>query len=176
MLIPSPGCEGDFHVLIMVCEDEDVRSDILRTIFFSIHPEPSLLKPAPFATPPGALAASSAISAALEEALLKKGAMLLRNGDLSAARLNFETLALRGSAKGAYALGQTFDPVILAPLPVAGLKPNLEKAKEWYGRAARFGSKDAAQRLSELLLAAKDTTSDTQILRSTFESTFRTNR
>jgi hypothetical protein len=42
-------------------------------------------------------------TAAEEEALLKKGMILLKNGDISAARLNFENLALRGSTKGAFA-------------------------------------------------------------------------
>jgi hypothetical protein len=103
--------------------------------------------PSPAQPEAGAVAA---ISPAEEEVLLKKGALLLKNGDVSAARLNFENLALRGSAKGAFALAQSFDPSVLLTMAIAGLKPDLMKAKEWYAKAAALGDQEAARRLSVL--------------------------
>jgi hypothetical protein len=86
--------------------------------------------------------AAAAVSPAEEEALLKKGMILLKNGDVSAARLNFESLALRGSTKGAFALAQSFDPAVLQSIPIEGLRPDLTKAKEWYAKAAALGGQE----------------------------------
>jgi hypothetical protein len=94
--------------------------------------------------------AAPAVSPAEEAAILKRGAILLKNGDVSAARLNFETLALRGSAKGAIALAQSFDPAVLRSMPIAGLRPDLMKAKEWYAKAAALGDQEATRRLAVL--------------------------
>jgi hypothetical protein len=92
----------------------------------------------------------SPVSPAEEEILLKKGGILLDNGDVSAARLSFEALALRGSAKGAFAMAQSFDPAVLGSMTIAGLKPDMAKAKERYSKAAQLGSQDATRRLSAL--------------------------
>jgi TPR repeat protein len=59
----------------------------------------------------------------------------------------FERLARRGSAKGAYAAGRTYDPEFLKSVRVVGLAPNVKKAKDWYARAAALEQPEAAQRL-----------------------------
>ncbi len=150
MLLPSAGCEGDFKVLVMIYDGKEVRND-MRTILFSIHAG-ARMPPASLHSPPlePITFPVSSIAPAEEEALLKKGAGLLKKGDISAARLNFETLALRGSAKGALALAQSFDPDALSSVRIAGLTPDLTKAKEWYTIAAKLGNREAAQRLSSL--------------------------
>jgi hypothetical protein len=164
MLVPDAGCEGDFQVLVMIYDGGDIRTDSMRTISFSIDrapsaPTPSVRLPAIEVAPPVAPVSSALapVSPALEEALLKKGDSCLKNGDISAARLNFETLALRGSARGAMALAKSFDPGILNSMAIAGLKPDLAKAKEWYAKAAGLGDKDASQRLSDLMVPRLDT-------------------
>jgi hypothetical protein len=153
ILIPASGCQGDFKILVMIYDGTDVRSE-MRTIFVSIYGEPrespaldrsSQVEARTTATPSG-----PPVSPAEEEILLKKGSILLNNGDVSAARLNFEALALRGSAKGAFAMAQSFDPAVLGSMTIAGLRPDLAKAKEWYSKAAQLGSQDAARRLSAL--------------------------
>jgi hypothetical protein len=148
MLVPQAGCEGDFSVLVMIYDGKNVRNDT-RTILFSIHAGAD----APPLTPPPAqleISGRPPISPAEEETLLKRGALLLKNGDVSAARLNFENLALRGSSKGALALAQSYDPSVLHTMEIAGLRPDLAKAKEWYAKAAAFGDQEAARRLSVL--------------------------
>jgi hypothetical protein len=148
MLIPQAGCEGDFSVLVMIYDGKDVRNDT-ATILFSIHAgtsvRPSMRSPAQ-----PEVRTAPAMAPAEEEVLLKKGALLLKNGDVSAARLCFENLALRGSAKGAYALAQSFDPAVLRSMKIAGLRPDLTKAKEWYAKASALGDQEAAQRLNGL--------------------------
>jgi TPR repeat protein len=148
MLVPQAGCEGNFSVLVMIYDGKNVRNDT-RTILFSIHAGADV----PRFTPPSTQLETSAlppIVPAEEEALLKKGALLLKNGDVSAARLNFENLALRGSSRGAFALAQSYDPSVLHSMDIAGLRPDLMKAKEWYAKAAALGDQEAARRLSVL--------------------------
>ncbi len=79
---------------------------------------------------------------------LERGATLMRNGDIAAARLLYEDLAVNGSAKGARALAETYDPIYLKGLFIAGLQPNVEKAKIWYERAAELGDSVSITRLS----------------------------
>jgi hypothetical protein len=140
LLLPEAACAGDFNVLVMIYDGKDVRDDT-RTILFSIHAGEAMSA----ISPP-----VPAVSPAVEEALLKKGMLLLKNGDVSAARLNFETLALRGSSKGALAMAQSFDPEVLNSMAISGLRPDLTKAIEWYAKAAALGDQDAARRLSIL--------------------------
>ena len=81
---------------------------------------------------------------------LERGAALMRNGDIAAARLLYEDLAVHGSAKGARALAETYDPIYLKGVFIAGLRPNLEKAKIWYERAAELGDAVSITRLGAL--------------------------
>lgn len=90
------------------------------------------------------------ISEARETNDLERAAKLMRGGDVAAARLILEDLALKGSAKGARALGETFDPAFLRGIQVAGLRPNVETAKRWYRHAAELGDGEAASRIAEL--------------------------
>ena len=90
------------------------------------------------------------LSAEREIDSLERGATLMRNGDIAAARLLYEDLAVNGSAKGARALAETYDPVYLKGVFIAGLRPNMEKAKIWYERAAELGDTVSITRLSAL--------------------------
>ena len=98
-------------------------------------------------TPPGG---RRTISAEQEIDSLERGATLMRNGDIAAARLLYEDLAVNGSAKGARALAETYDPVYLKGVFIAGLRPSMEKAKIWYERAAELGDSVSITRLSAL--------------------------
>jgi hypothetical protein len=85
-----------------------------------------------------------------EAAFMARGKQLLQSGDVSGARAVFETLALQGSAAGAMALGETYDPVILGTMFIKGLEADPEKARKWYLKAEEFGGQDARSRLNEL--------------------------
>ncbi len=90
------------------------------------------------------------ISDAEEAAMLARANQILKNSDVAAARLLFEYIAGRGSAKGAFAMGQTYDPEFLKTLFVKGLKADVEKAKAWYRRSIELGGGEAQARLSDL--------------------------
>lgn len=85
-----------------------------------------------------------------EGTLMARGDALFAQGDLAGARLFYEMAAAGGSDPAALALGKTHDPVILARMRVRGLRPDPDKAAEWYGRAAANGNAEAEARLKEL--------------------------
>ncbi len=85
-----------------------------------------------------------------EAALLKRADALMKANDIAAARLIFGRLARLGSLQGALRMAQTYDPAYLSDYATAGLRPDREKAKHWYGIAAEFGSSDASGRLLAL--------------------------
>lgn len=85
-----------------------------------------------------------------EAAYLARGKTLLRSGDISGARAVFEYLAVQGSAAGAMAMGETYDPLLLRALVIKGLEADAEKARKWYLRAEELGGPDARSRLNEL--------------------------
>jgi hypothetical protein len=80
--------------------------------------------------------------------LVKRGQDCLKNGDLVAARLLLHRAALAGSADGAFALAQTFDPGVIARIGAVGVSPDAAKAREWYQKAAQLGSSLATQQLA----------------------------
>lgn len=91
-----------------------------------------------------------ALSAAAEESLLQRAAKFMSHGDIAAARLTYESLARRGSRRGALGAAETYDPGFLSSRFVQGLQPDIEKARFWYGRAVELGSAPAARRLIAL--------------------------
>jgi hypothetical protein len=90
------------------------------------------------------------LSAAEEASALARGADMMRRGDIASARLLFKDLAARASAKGARAMGESYDPVLLRRVFIAGLEPNLEEAKKWYKKAVELGDEEALKRLGAL--------------------------
>lgn len=82
-----------------------------------------------------------------EVTLLQNAAELLRNGDIEAARLVYSELAIHGSGKAAFLMAQTYDPQVLEEHFLVGMRPDSERARQWYSRAAELGDGDAKERL-----------------------------
>lgn len=78
---------------------------------------------------------------------LEKGDMLLKTGDIIAARQFYLRAFELNDAGGAYGVARTFDPKVYAELNVRGLSPDPAKAMEWYGKAAAGGNAAASQEL-----------------------------
>jgi hypothetical protein len=97
-----------------------------------------------------AAASRLTIPASEEAMMMQRAEILLQNKDVSSARLLFEHLAKNGSARAALAMGKTYDPAFLGSIEAAGLKPNVEKARNWYKQAAELGDQEAQGRLSSL--------------------------
>jgi len=79
------------------------------------------------------------------QVLLSHGRELQRVGYLAGARLFFQRAAEAGSAEGARALGETYDPVEFQKLGVHGLAPDEALARKWYNRAQELEAKHMKQ-------------------------------
>ncbi|QWG13470.1 hypothetical protein KMZ29_01605 [Bradyrhizobium sediminis] len=82
--------------------------------------------------------------------LLKRARSLIEIGDIAPARLLLERAADAHEASAALMLAQTYDPAVLGTPDTRSITPDPAKAREWYRKAAQFGSQDAQQRLSQI--------------------------
>jgi TPR repeat protein len=82
---------------------------------------------------------------------MKVGVELMTYGEVTAARTMFERVAEAGEGAGAFALAETYDPIVLAALRLPGkITPDLALARTWYERARDLGSPEARDRISRL--------------------------
>ena len=82
--------------------------------------------------------------------LVKQAATFISDSDVGTARLLLQRAAEDGDARAALTLGATYDPLALRALRAVGIAPNVTKAREWYQRAADYGSVEASRRLGAL--------------------------
>jgi hypothetical protein len=93
-------------------------------------PDSSAL-PAP--SGPGATASETA-------ALLARGDIFLRTGDVTSARLFYERAADAGDRQAAMRMGATFDPAFLGRAGLRGARGDPAKARFWYRHALDVGA------------------------------------
>ncbi len=84
--------------------------------------------------------------------LLKRGQQMFETGDLAGARLLLQRAADAGNSRAAFALGASYDPLVLNEIGVLGVAADVAKARAWYEKAKEYGSTDAPKRL-ELLVS-----------------------
>jgi hypothetical protein len=106
--------------------------------------------PAATATMPKAAIAS--VAPARDEAadLLALGQRLVQDGDIAGARTPLMRAANLGNAEALLALGETFDPNMLAAWGALDVKSDASAARLYYGRAMASGSPRAKARLEAL--------------------------
>jgi len=83
-------------------------------------------------------------------ALLKRARGLIAIGDIAAARLLLERAADAREAGAALLLAQTYDPAVLGTPDMRSVTPDPAMARDWYRKAAQFGSPEAEQRLAQI--------------------------
>jgi hypothetical protein len=88
-------------------------------------------------------------------ALIRVAEALLQHGDFAAARTMLKRAATAGDARAALELGMTFDQAFLTQWGVVGFAPDLAQAREWYDRALKLGSPEAARQLERLASTPK---------------------
>jgi hypothetical protein len=93
------------------------------------------------------LASENSLKARL---LLSKAEGLLAVGDISAARLVLQRVALTGNAQAALLLGGTYEGCLLPYSLCNNTDADRAAARYWYEMAAKFGSAEARQRLDRL--------------------------
>jgi hypothetical protein len=110
---------------------------------------------APLPTPPQTVSPSAASrpaeDASVIAAKMKIGVELMTYGEVTAARVMFQRAAEAGEGAGAFALAETYDPLVLGGLRLReGIMPDLALARAWYERARDLGSLEARDRISRL--------------------------
>ena len=116
---------------------------------------------APVATVPVAAAPAAAVPTVAPPAarridpdelatLLKRAKSLIAIGDIAPARLLLKRAADAQEASAALLLAQTYDPAVLGKQDMRSIAPDPALAREWYQKAARYGSVEAQQRLSQM--------------------------
>jgi hypothetical protein len=148
-LTAPQGFSGSFQVSVVRRRDGAAAGPTASASFTVSVREPATTATAAFAPPPQATPPAPRLNPN-EAAYIARGKMLLKEGDISAARAIFENLALQGSAAGAMALGETYDPAALRGVLIRGLEPDAEKARKWYLKAEELGGSDARRRINEL--------------------------
>ncbi len=84
------------------------------------------------------------------DGLIVRGDQLLALDDVTSARLFYRLAATKGSARGATAMGSTYDPVYLERTGIIGARPNPAEAIKWYRQAIDMGHRGAEVQLREL--------------------------
>jgi DnaJ domain len=87
--------------------------------------------------------------------LRRRGKEFIANGVVAAARLVFQRAAEACDTDAAFALGATYDPIMLQKLGTRTLTPDIATARAWYERAKELGSVEASAQL-KLLAKAND--------------------
>lgn len=83
--------------------------------------------------------------------MMKNGAELMANGDIAAARMMYRRAAEVGEAAAAFALAETYDPLVLSKLNAkGGITPDVALAHSWYEKAKDLGYAVASERLDRL--------------------------
>jgi hypothetical protein len=107
---------------------------------------PQTVSPTVAARPPVAAEDASVIAAKM-----RVGVELMTYGEVTAARTMFQRVAEAGDAAGAFALAETYDPLVLGGLRLRErIMPDAALARTWYERARDLGSPEARDRISRL--------------------------
>jgi hypothetical protein len=103
------------------------------------------------APPPPIKSESRRLDTSTIAAKMRTGVELMTYGEVVKARMMFQRVAEAGQGDGAFALAETYDPVVLGALRLRGeIMPDLALAHTWYERARDLGSPNARDRISRL--------------------------
>jgi TPR repeat protein len=105
---------------------------------------------APLAVTSTAASPARAIDTDELATLLKRARSLIAIGDIAAARLLLERAAEAREASAALLLAQTYDPAVLGAPDMRSITPDPAMARDWYRKAAQFGSPEAELRLAQI--------------------------
>jgi hypothetical protein len=115
-------------------------------------------RPALLPTPPQTVSPSvapqrplAAEDASVIAAKMKIGVELMTYGEITAARAMFQRVAETGDGAGAFALAETYDPLVLGGLRLREkIMPDVALARTWYENARNLGSLEARDRIARL--------------------------
>jgi hypothetical protein len=144
----------DTAVDLRLPNDTLVDSQVMRLEWVPKQPEIRAVPQRPDREEARAVGVFRPLDAVEVDALVKRGQEYMKIGDITSARLALRRAVSAGSAQAAFALGATFDPVVLGELGVLGFAPDAAQARAWYQRAAELGSAEAPRRIERLAKSA----------------------
>ncbi len=114
-------------------------------------PAAAVPAPAPIATvPPRRESPVETLPKAEIDRLVGRAQSMVETGDIAGARLLLTRALKAGDARAAFALAETYDPVVLARWRVRGIKPDAALARRYYEQALAGGLGDAQARIAAL--------------------------
>jgi hypothetical protein len=143
----TPPTREDIAAALKSARQETARQETAR------QAQPEVRAPEPVAAPTPLPPAPAARRMDPDElaALMKRARGLVETGDISSARLLLERAADAQEASAALLLAQTYDPAVLGTQDLRSITADPAMARGWYQKAAQFGSRDAQQRLAQML-------------------------
>jgi hypothetical protein len=111
--------------------------------------------PSPATTVAPPMPAARALDPAEVTAFLNRAQELISAGDWSSARLLLQHATKAQNARAAFALAQTYDPLVLKQQGPTAPAADMAAARDWYERAREWGAPDAQRRLDALQAMAR---------------------
>ena len=145
---PATSTTAGIAALPPAAKPAPTREEIALALRTAHQSQPEIRQPAAAAV--AAAAPARRLDADELATLLKRARGLIAIGDIAPARLLLERAADAQEASAALLLAQTYDPAVLGTPDLRSITPDPAKARDWYRKAAQFGSQDAQQRLSQL--------------------------
>ncbi|HET6838109.1 MAG TPA: hypothetical protein VFH41_00060 [Bradyrhizobium sp.] len=139
----------DIRTLPVTARETPTRDEIAAAFKAAHQSLPEIRQPPAPVIPPAAPAVRQ-LSADELATLMKRAKALIATGDIAPARLLLERAADTQEASAALLLAQTYDPAVLGTQDMRSITPDPAAARDWYEKAARFGSPDAQQRLAQM--------------------------
>jgi DnaJ domain len=165
MIYPPPGFDGgvDLQVELRLADDTVVERGSLHREWRQRPPVAAVIESAGSASTKSAehetanpTTADDNVYAAVQldqaqiDFLIGRSQKLISEGDIEAARILLQRAAEAHDARAAFALGVTYDPIMLAKLRIQGVAGDTSLARGWYKKAVEFGSQAAQDRLNIL--------------------------
>jgi hypothetical protein len=140
----------DARTLLVTAREAPTRDEIAAAFKAAHQGQPEVRQPPAAAAPPAETPPVRRMNADELAALMKRAKSLIAIGDIAPARLLLERAADTQEASAALLLAQTYDPAVLGTQDARSITPDPAMAREWYEKAAKFGSTDAQQRLAQM--------------------------
>jgi hypothetical protein len=87
------------------------------------------------------------VEATITSSLMTSGNAYMERGDIASARLFYLEAVKNGFPAAMFAVGKTYDPIVLKKLGIKGFPAEPDKAVEWYMKAEKAGYVEASEYL-----------------------------
>jgi len=146
--INASGDERDGILPRLGADEQDVSAQRVLEVDRSAYPEPlgAMQQSNPYAS-----TAAPPDDREQVQLLIERSQELISEGDVAAGRALLRHAAEANDARAAFALGATYDPIMLTILGTHGVAADVSLARDWYKKASELGSQEAQERLKLLV-------------------------